>query len=571
MRQLRKAYALVAAFLWATCTWAATSVVATPGTVDLYDGTARVGQYSTLAACEAAARARSQTAQRSRDFGCRTIWRVAVTYTTDPVTPPPVVPPVTPDGPTISLSPAIYGQGGYSTIVWGKCTAPAVKTSVPAYAVWDTTAGATGGRSVGPDVTTRFTLTCANGSVTAELVVTGQPPVTPPPTGGGPTSPPPATNLPVPDVLATPIALPVRQLAATDSVRNFAETARRNWSHGGHAVPDPFERGQGYWSYETCSQDYAIWLFDRPTAWFKYFELTGEAWARELAISDFRYYASHISSAGFFECKAGEQDSKYLNVRPFLLFERATGDQSFRPVAARLYAQSAQGFNAAPPSGGGLWTEREVGIHGDAALAYYELTGNTQALARAAQLVAHWTSMAGTVGAPQVTYTQHEGGGPGGSQPTSLTNSPWMSAIYFQFARNYWQITGDQQVLRQVSAYFDWLDANGLYDGRLFHQEYAGVTVPRYLTGELIGDAGYDEGNMHHCLGVRGLVAFAVDAKRRLNLPTARAEARRTELDGCVARHQQNWTRTATQFPRYRIQNPRFWNLWSAGLYESAR
>jgi hypothetical protein len=70
---------------------------------------------------------------------------------------------------------------------------------------------------------------------------------------------------------------------------------------------------------------------------------------------------------------------------------------------------------------------------------------------------------------------------------------------------------------------------------------------------------------------VQGFVAVAVDAKRRLGLPTAAAAQRLTELQGCTARLWQNWTRTATQFPRYRIQNPRFWNLWSAGLYEASR
>jgi hypothetical protein len=439
--------------------------------------------------------------------------------------------------------------------------------------VWNETPGDNGGRSVAPNVTTVFTLTCGNGAAAATLTVTGAAPNDPPPTGGGPTDPPPSppVTLPVPAVLAAPIALPVRALAATDPLHNFAQTALRNWSHGGHQVPVPFDRGQGYWSPETCVQDYAAWLFDRATAWFKYAELSGDARFRQTAADELRFYAQHINSAGIFDCKTGEADTKYLNVRPFVLYERLTGDQSLRPAATRLYAQSAAGFAAAPPSGGGLWTEREVGIHGDAALAYYELTGNTQALARAASLVRHWTDMSGAVGAPQVTYTQHEGGGPGGTQPTNLTNSPWMSAIYFQFARNYWQITGDEAVLRQASAYFDWLTVNGLYDGRLFHPEFSGVTVPRYLTGEQIGDAGYDEGNINHCPAVQGFVAFAVDAKRRLGLPTAAAEQRLTELQGCTARLWQNWTRTATQYPRYRIQNPRFWNLWSAGIYESSR
>lgn len=143
--------------------------------------------------------------------------------------------------------------------------------------------------------------------------------------------------------------------------------------------------------------------------------------------------------------------------------------------------------------------------------------------------------------------------------------------MYFQAARRYWQITGDENVLRQASAYFDWLDVNGLYDGSLAHPELTGVTMPRYLTGELIGDAGYGETDLMHCPDVEGFVAFAVDAKRRLGLPTARAEQRKTEMSGCTARLWANWTRTTTTLPRYRIQNPRAWNWWVGGLYESAR
>jgi hypothetical protein len=572
LKHLRNAFVWMAAFLWASALWAATTSTTTTAGFTLEQGsTVLQRDLATLAACEAAGRARSEATRTSRAYYCRQASRVDVAYTAD--APPPPPPPAS-GAPTLTVQPGTYAVGGYATIIWGRCTAPAVKSSTPAYAVWDSTPGADGGRSVAPNVTTTFTLACANGTTSSTLTVTGAPPpVDPPPTGGGGGNPPPPppTNLPVPTVLPQPIALPVRQLPASDPLHNFAQTALRNWSHGGHQVPVPFDRGQGFWSPETCTQDYAAWLFDRPTAWFKYAELTGDARFVQTAAAELRFYAQHINASGIFDCKTGEADTKYLNVRPFVLYERATGDQSLRPAAARLYAQSAQGFDAAPPSGGGLWTEREVGIHGDAALAYYELTGNTQALARAASLVRHWSDMAGTVGAPQVTYTQHEGGGPGGTQPTNLTNSPWMSAIYFQFARNYWQITGDETVLRQASAYFDWLTVNGLYDGRLFHPEFSGVTVPRYLTGEQIGDAGYDEGNINHCPAVQGFVAFAVDAKRRLSLPTAAAEQRLTELQACTARTWANWTRTATQFPRYRIQNPRFWNLWSAGLYEAAR
>lgn len=377
----------------------------------------------------------------------------------------------------------------------------------------------------------------------------------------------------MPDVLATPIALPVlRQIPANSPALKYAETARRNWNFEGHVVPVPFSTDQGYWDYENCTAHYAVWLFDRPSAWFKLYEMTGDASYQTQAISDFRYWVGKINAQGFFSCKTGEADTKYLEVDPFIRYEAATGDTQYRPVAAALYGQSAQGFETTYSPSIALWTEREVGIHLGAAVDYYRLTGDQQALARAAALVRQWTAVAGASGAPQVSYTQHEGGGPGGTQPTNLTNSPWMSAFYFQAARRYWQITGDPVVLQQASRYFDWLTVNGLYDGSLFHQEFAGVTVPRYLTGELIGDAGYDEGNLLHCPDVQGLVAFAVDAKRRLGEPTAAAEQRLAELQACTDRMWQNWTRDgglSNALPKYRIQAPRAFNWWMRGLYET--
>ncbi|MEO6185781.1 MAG: hypothetical protein ABIP83_05725 [Steroidobacteraceae bacterium] len=403
------------------------------------------------------------------------------------------------------------------------------------------------------------------------LTVTGG--TTPPASGGGSggTTTPPPTTLPVPSVLGQPISLSVMPLSSTDQILKYAHTAQRDWNFEGHAVAVPFSRDQGYWDYSTCTQDYAVWLFDRPSAFFKLYEMTGNAAYRDQAINDTKYYASHINSSGFFDCKTGEADTKYLYVAPLLQYERVTGDTSLRPVATRLYAQSATGFGVTYSPTQALWTEREVGIHLGAAVDYYELTKDTQALARAAALVKQWQDMSASTGAPQVSYTQHEGGGPGGTQPTSLTNSPWMSAMYFQSARRYWQVTGDVQVLQQASRYFDWLTVNGLYDGGLFHPEFAGVTVPRYLTGALIGDAGYDEGNLLHCPDVAGFVAFAVDAKRRLGQSTAEAEARLAQLKSCSARMYANWTRDTNYLPKYRIQAPRAFNWWVNGLYESAR
>ena len=88
---------------------------------------------------------------------------------------------------TVTLTPSQYAPGGYSTIVWNG-VAPCVKSSAPAYAVWDTDTTVSGGRSVAPDVSTTFTLACADGTATGSLMVGDVPvipPVLPPATVGG--------------------------------------------------------------------------------------------------------------------------------------------------------------------------------------------------------------------------------------------------------------------------------------------------------------------------------------------------------------------------------------------------
>ena len=91
----------------------------------------------------------------------------------------------------------------------------------------------------------------------------------------------------------------------------------------------------------------------------------------------------------------------------------------------------------------------------------------------------------------------------------------------------------------------------------------------RYLTGELIGDAGYGEGDMLHCPDNQGFLRFALIAKTRLGLPTARVTARLSEIKVCSQRMWANWTRPATTYlPKYRIQSPRAWNWWVRGIYD---
>lgn len=557
---------------------AATTATVTPGVWDLYRGTsiAQAGLASE-AACIAAARALSQT----RVYTCRTRTTVSVVFTPD-VEPPPVpvpTPTPTPGAARLVVTPNTYAVGGYATIVWDGqgCT----KSSTPVYSVWDTTADDEGGRSVGPDVTTTFVLTCANGNASTTLIVTGSAPVEPTPgPGPSPTPTPDPTPLPVPPVNATPYPAPLPLIAGNlaDPWLNFAEIASRNWNHGGHHVPVPFAEGQGYWEY--TDNFYSSWLFDRPSSWHQMWKRTGDRRWYDQFVMDLEYYASQITDRGYFgpKVRRGEEDTKYGYTRPFVLYERETGDTRYRAVAERVYRASLTGFdNVYSP--GGLWTEREMWIHMETALSWYELSGDLQALARAKALVTQWSTMAGERGAPMVSYDQHEGGGPGGTHISTLVSSPWMAALYFQAARHYYEITGEREVLAQASAYFDFAnqEGNAFYDGNLAHPNLRGITLPRYLFGTLDGEGGYGEHTSDHCPAMQGMLRFVVYAKALRAEDTTAAQARMTEMDRCTAWRfgsappEGGLDRTADYLPRYRIQNPRFWMLWTNGAWERWR
>jgi hypothetical protein len=334
----------------------------------------------------------------------------------------------------------------------------------------------------------------------------------------------------------------------------FAETASRNWNFEGHVVDSRFDANYGLWDYTPTT--YEPWLFNRPESFMHLFRLTNDNRWRTQAESDAAWYTSHIDTQGIFTPK-GFGDTKYSYILPW----------ATTPLQAQLIFNAW--LNDWPSTfnrGTVFWTEREMAFSLEAAVFGNDM-GISGAKARADALLNHWDA-ACVDGAPQVTYTQHEGGGPGGTTPTNPTNSPWMSALYFQSARKYQERFGGTQVLRQASAYFDWLDKNGFYPGELAHVEMTGIVIPRYLTGELIGDAGYDQGNIAHALDVGGFVKFAISAKRQLGLPTAAAEARLAQMKATALWAFNFWTREAIYLPKYRLAPPRMFNWWVRGAVE---
>ncbi len=373
-------------------------------------------------------------------------------------------------------------------------------------------------------------------------------------------SPPPPPLPPPPPPPPPPV--PGNTLAM---LQNFAETWSRNWNFGGHTVTSAFTSDQGRWDYTDTT--YEPWLFDRATVGYRLFELTGDTKWRTRFLSDFAWYRAHIDAQGIFTPK-GSDDTKYGYVTPFLLYERTTGDQQYRPIAKRIYDSWIREWPDNFNPNATMWTEREIAFALEAAVSWFELSGEAAALTRARALVNQWTVASGSVGAPLVTYTQHEGGGPGGSTPTNLTNSPWMSALYFQAARRYFSLSNDTEVLAQASRYFDWCNTNCFYDAALAHSQYSGLVFPRYLTGELIGDAGYDYGNMGHCLDVGGTLKFARVAKVARAESLVAVDRRITDMAACAVADFAEWTRTTDYLPMYRINPPRKFNWQLRGYYE---
>lgn len=351
---------------------------------------------------------------------------------------------------------------------------------------------------------------------------------------------------------------------------NFAETASRNWSYGGHNVvpgagSPPFDGNYGFWDYTATT--YEPWLFNRPEAWKRLCDITGvQRWCDQ-AQNDLAWYQARIDAQGIFTPKGGG-DTKYSYVHPW----STRADNA--AIAKRVYdATVADWPNSYTPSAA-LWTERELWVALKAAIRYHDISSDAAALVRAKAQVDQWDQVSAGRGAPLVTYTQHEGGGPGGTQPTDLVSSPWMSALYFQAAREFIAKVpaAAPQVYKQASDYFDWLNApgtRGFYPGSDAHPEYTGLVFPAYLAGgTTIGDAGPDEGNMGHALDVAGFVCFAVKAKTALGLPTTLAQQRLAEMKATAARDFQLWTRTATWLPKYRVNPPRKFNWMVHGYHE---
>ncbi len=348
------------------------------------------------------------------------------------------------------------------------------------------------------------------------------------------------------------------------TLENFAETAARNWNYGGHNITEPFDANQGWWQYSDTT--YEPWLFDRAQAWHMLAQLTGRPRWAALAQSDLGYYESRLDGRGIFMNKVGEDDTKYSYVHawsPNAAKRQAAFDATVAGWPARANLDDAS-----------LWTEREVWVSLYAAVEHQKSGGGAAAVSRGQAMLDQWDWVCNGRPAPLVSYTKHEGGGPGGTTPTDLVSSPWMSALYFQAAREYAELNpgASRQVHLQASRYFDWLATprtRGFYPGAIVHPEYDGLIFPAYLAGgTTIGDAGPDAGNADHALDMAGFCAFALRAKRSLGVSEQVAASMLEQMKRTAARSFEDWTRPTSYLPKYRLTPVRKFNWWMRGMSE---
>jgi hypothetical protein len=296
---------------------------------------------------------------------------------------------------------------------------------------------------------------------------------------------------------------------------------------------------------------YEPWLFDRVSTFWKLWLKTDDTQWRDHALSLFSTYRSQINAQGYFAPTGG--DVKYSYVLPFLVYERATGDQQYRPVAKRIYDAWVRDWDG---NVGGFWTERHAAYALGAATNYYQLTGDAAALTRAATLFDRLVAIS-TEGAPLHPCEVHEGYE---CVPGGLT-SPWMGALLAEEVLTYHRVSGDARALTWLAAYADFISTNCLYDGG---DEGVPHRVPWYMCGR--GDqskftSGGAWDDAEHTPDVAGLIAKGIWAKRRLAQNTSTLRATYAELINSAA-----WV---FEEDAGRVSPARKFNWWFSTTYDA--
>lgn len=278
------------------------------------------------------------------------------------------------------------------------------------------------------------------------------------------------------------------------------------------------------------------WLFDLATTHYRIYRRSGRAEDRAEAMRLIAAYYALMpttgAQAGIFSL-AITDDTKYSYATPALIWEAEGGDQRFRPHVQAVVAAHARVERPTYSPDQSFWTERRIAYAIGETLAWFLLSGDSAALARARAWGDQVLAMSVADGVPWHTWAQHqEGDGPG------RITSPWMGAILADKMHALARVTGDSRYLEWIARYALYLARYGVRDGaKLPGGGWAGWMLPAYIVGDMewptsgtgwdgnvygrgwSDNGGWDDGE--HAQDLAGLMARGIFAAKRTGRPAS--------------------------------------------------
>jgi len=221
------------------------------------------------------------------------------------------------------------------------------------------------------------------------------------------------------------------------------------------------------------------WLYDRPQSIYQLFIMTGNLNWLNKANSLSNFYIDNINEDGSFKLTK-KNDVKYLMPKGLLYNYFLTGSESAKISLKRIYLNSLK-WDPEYNVNRGFWTERNQASALNAAISYWEASGDNSVIERINQILDATIKMTyspysqiGLVGCPQHTLNSHEGHG--GYSPTC---SPWMMALLSDALWRYYRLTGDIRASSLIDSFGDFILNHGIYWG---DEKVKNIVIPKYLT-----------------------------------------------------------------------------------------
>lgn len=221
------------------------------------------------------------------------------------------------------------------------------------------------------------------------------------------------------------------------------------------------------------------WLYDRPQAIYQLFMMTGDDTWLSKGHDLTKFYIRNVDEDGSFKL-AKNNDIKYLMPKGLLYNYFLSANESSKSSLKKIYQNSLK-WEPEYSVKRGFWTERNQASALNAAISYWEVSGDSSAIERINQILDATVAMTyspysqiGLVGCPQHTIQSHEGHG--GSSPTC---SPWMMALLSDVLWRYYRLTGDIRASSLIDSFGDFILNHGIYWG---DEKVKNIVIPKYLT-----------------------------------------------------------------------------------------